>query len=301
MSSSHETGRGVLFVFGAFLIWGLFPLYWKPLHEVPALQILCHRIAWSALFVAALLLVRRQWGWLAEFAREPKKLGVFALSSALLSTNWLIYIWAVNADRVLDASLGYFINPLVNVLLGRLFLGERLAPPQKAAVGLAALGVLWLTILAGTPPWVALSLGLSFGCYGLLRKKAPLASLPGLALETFLMLPLALGALLWFESQGHGAFGHGGGLRDALLAGAGVVTAIPLLLFAAGARRLKLATVGVIQYTSPIMQLLLGAWLFNEPFGVGRLVGFGFIWAGLALYSGAGLLDYLRERSVKPA
>lgn len=301
MSSSREAGRGVLFVFGAFLIWGLFPLYWKPLHDVPALQILCHRIAWSALFVAALLLVRRQWGWLAEFVRSPRKLGIFALSSALLSTNWLIYIWAVNADRVLDASLGYFINPLINVLLGRLFLGERLAPVQKAAVGLAALGVLWLTILAGTPPWVALGLGLSFGCYGLLRKQAPLASLPGLALETFLMLPLALGALLWFDLQGQGAFGHIDGLHDALLAGAGVVTAIPLLLFAAGARRLKLATVGVIQYTSPIMQLLLGAWLFHEPFGSGRLVGFGFIWAGLALYSGAGLLDYLRTRSVRPA
>ncbi|MBI3143761.1 MAG: EamA family transporter RarD [Pseudogulbenkiania sp.] len=301
MSSSRETGRGVVLVFGAFFIWGLFPLYWKPLHDVPALQILCHRIAWSALFVAALLLVRQQWGWLADFVREPKKLGVFALSSALLSTNWLIYIWAVNADRVLDASLGYFINPLVNVLLGRLFLGERLAPPQKAAVGLAGLGVLWLTVLAGTPPWVALGLGLSFGGYGLLRKQAPLASLPGLALETFLMLPLALGALLWFEWQGQGVFGHADGLHDALLAGAGVVTAIPLLLFAAGARRLKLATVGVIQYTSPIMQLLLGAWLFNEPFGTGRLIGFGFIWAGLALYSGAGLADFLRARNVRPA
>ena len=297
-TSRQETSRGILYALGAFFIWGLFPLYWKPLHDVPALQILCHRIVWSAVFVAFILLLQRNWGWLGDSLRNPRRLAVFALSSFLLSFNWLIYIWAVNENRVVEASLGYFINPLVNVLLGRFFLGERLNRVQTTAVALAAIGVAWITLGVGSLPWVALSLGATFGVYGLLRKKAPLPSLEGLALETFMMLPLAIVALLWFESQGQGAFGHLGLNTDLLLMGAGVVTAIPLLLFASGARRLKLATVGLIQYVGPTIQLLLGVWLYHEPFGPERAIGFMLIWAALALYSGHGLLDYWKNKRV---
>ncbi len=290
--SNQETRRGVLYAVSAFFIWGLFPLYWKPLAHVPALQILCHRAAGSAVFVPGILLIQRNWAWLGDSLRQPARLRVFALSSLLLSTNWLIYIWAVNENRVVEASLGYFINPLVNVLLGRVFLGERLTPAQASAVGLATLGVAWLTLSLGSVPWVALALAGSFGVYGLLRKRAPLPSLEGLALETYLIAPFALLALLILHWQGAGAFGQGSGLSDGLLMGAGVVTAIPLLLFASGARRLTLATLGLIQYIGPTMQLLLGVWLYHEPFGAVRAIGFGLIWAALALYSGHGLLAY---------
>ncbi|MCP1291203.1 EamA family transporter RarD [Chromobacterium sp. S0633] len=296
VSSTPESGRGVVFTVAAFICWGLFPLYWKPLHDVPALQILCHRIVWSAVFVAAVLTARNHWGWLPAAVREPRKLGIFGLSSLLLSLNWLIYIWAVNAGHVVEGSLGYFINPLFNVLLGRIFLSERLSGLQNAALLLAAAGVAWITYSAGALPWIALSLAATFGLYGLLRKKAPLASLEGLALETFLMTPLAALALVWFEWQGQGAFGHGSAAQTGLLIGAGVVTAVPLLLFAAGARRLKLATVGVIQYIGPSIQLALGVLLFGEAFDSGRALGFGLIWAALLLYSAAGLLQMWQGR-----
>jgi chloramphenicol-sensitive protein RarD len=202
--SRQDASRGVLFTFIAFVIWGLFPLYWKPLHHMPALQILCHRIVWSAVFVAGILTVRHNWAWLGEAVRQPQKLAIFGLSSLMLSLNWLIYIWAVNAGHVVEASLGYFINPLFNVLLGRLFLAEKLTPIQRTAVALAAAGVAWITWCTGALPLIALSLAATFGLYGLLRKKAPLASLEGLALETFLMAPLALLALGWFQWQGQG-------------------------------------------------------------------------------------------------
>ncbi|PXX46255.1 EamA family transporter RarD [Aquitalea magnusonii] len=294
--SRQDATRGVLFTFVAFVIWGLFPLYWKPLHHIPALQILCHRIVWSALFVAGILTVRHNWAWLGEAVRQPQKLAIFGLSSLMLSLNWLIYIWAVNAGHVVEASLGYFINPLFNVLLGRLFLAEKLTPIQRSAVLLAAAGVAWITWTSGTVPLIALSLAATFGLYGLLRKKAPLASLEGLALETFLMAPLALAALLWFQWQGQGAFLHEAVGSDVLLVGAGVVTAVPLLLFAAGARRLKLATVGLIQYIGPTIQLALGVWLFGEPFDSAKLLGFCLIWLALLLYSAAGLLSMRQQK-----
>lgn len=300
-SDSLETRRGVIYAAAAFFIWGLFPLYWKPLHEVPALQILCHRIVWSAVFVAMILVWQRNWRWLGEALRDVHKLKIFALSSFLLSLNWLIYIWAVNENRVVEASLGYFINPLVNVLLGRFFLGERLTRTQSLAVGLATLGVAWITLGVGSLPWVALTLAGSFGLYGLLRKKAPLPSLEGLALETFMMTPPALILLFWLHSQGQGAFGTLGLGRDLLLMGAGVVTAIPLLLFASGARRLKLATVGLIQYLGPTIQLMLGVLLYGEPFGPERAIGFALIWAALALYSGHGLFSYWKEKRLARA
>ncbi|MGL6069698.1 EamA family transporter RarD [Craterilacuibacter sp.] len=295
-SPTASTRQGLGFAAGAYLCWGLFPLYWKPLQDVSALQILCHRIVWSALLLAMILAVRGQWGWLAQSLRDKRRMGLLAVSATMLSCNWLVYIWAVTHNRVIEASLGYFINPLVNVLLGRLVLGEHLTRIQTIAVGLSALGVAWLTFSVGTLPWIALILAISFGIYGLLRKTAHLPSLEGLALETWLLFPLALGALLWFEGQGVGVFGHAAADINLLLLGAGVVTTIPLLLFGAGARRLSMSTLGVLQYLSPTMQFLLGVWLYQEPFTGTRMLGYGLIWSALLLYSGASLFSALRTR-----
>jgi chloramphenicol-sensitive protein RarD len=298
MSSSEqkEQARGVLYAVGAYCCWGLFPLYWKPLHQVLPLEILCHRIFWSAVLLLVVLGYRRQWSWLAPFIREPRKLALFMVSSLCLSLNWLLYIWAVNSGHIVESSLGYFINPLVNVLLGRVVLGERLGAMQKCAVGLAAIGVLWMTIQLGTLPWIALGLALSFGLYGLMRKQAPLPSLEGLALETFLLAPLALAALVLFQLRGQSDFGHGGNVQTIMLIGAGVVTAVPLLLFANGARRLKLATLGLIQYISPTLQLLLGVLIYHEAFDSARAIGFAFIWAGLVVYTLSSVRSLLRSR-----
>lgn len=294
-SKDSTSVAGPLYAAGAYLCWGLFPLYWKPLHAIPALEILCHRVVWSALFVALALLVSKGYAPLRAAVADPRRIMIFAVSSLMLSLNWTLYIWAVNSGNVVEASLGYFINPLVNVLLGRLVLGERLTRIQAISVGLAFAGVAWMTVSLGVLPWIALLLAASFGFYGLLRKKAPLPSLQGLALETFLMFPLAAGFLLWKGIDGSGHFGHLPVALDAMLVGAGVVTAVPLLLFASGARRLTLTTLGLIQYISPTMQLLLGVLLYNEAFGSERLTGFAFIWAGLMLYSGSSLLAYLRK------
>jgi chloramphenicol-sensitive protein RarD len=276
---------GMLYAALAFLAWGLFPLYFKALRSIPAQEILAHRMAWSMLFLAAVLLWRRQWSWLAAVARQPKVLAGFAASALLLSINWGLYIWSVNHDRVVDASLGYFINPLVNVVLGSLLLKERMRPVQWSAVALAAAGVVWLTYDAGHPPWISLALGLTFGFYSLLRKTASLGALEGLSLETMLLFPFAAAYLLWLAQAGQNGFAAAAPLPQALLALSGPVTAIPLLMFAAAARRLPLSLLGLMQYMVPTMQLLLGVWLYHEPFGPGRLIGFALIWGGLALYS----------------
>ena len=276
---------GMLYAALAFLAWGLFPLYFKALSSIPAQEILAHRMAWSLLFLSAVLLWRRQWSWLAAVARQPKVLAGFAASALLLSINWGLYIWSVNHDRVVDASLGYFINPLVNVVLGSLLLKERMRPVQWSAVALAAAGVVWLTYDAGHPPWISLALGLTFGFYSLLRKTASLGALEGLSLETMLLFPFAAAYLLWLAQAGQNGFAAAAPLPQALLALSGPVTAIPLLMFAAAARRLPLSLLGLMQYMVPTMQLLLGVWLYHEPFGPGRLIGFALIWGGLALYS----------------
>ncbi|MES2714718.1 MAG: EamA family transporter RarD [Pseudomonadota bacterium] len=269
----------------AYILWGLFPLYIKQIQQVPALEIVLHRSAWSLAFVLGLLLVLRRFAWLGPVLRQPRTLALFGLSALLLGGNWLLYVWAVNAGRVLDASLGYFINPLVNVLLGYAVLHERPRPMQWAAVALAAAGVLWLALGVGHVPWISLVLAASFGLYGLLRKTASLGAVEGLALETLLLAPLAVGGLLWLAAQGQGHFGQGP-LADSLwLLAAGPFTAIPLLLFASAARRVSLATLGLMQYVSPTIQFFLGVFLYQEPFDTGRGIGFLLIWAALALYS----------------
>lgn len=280
---------GFWYAVGAYFLWGVFPLYWKALQAIPATQILAHRMAWSVLVVALLLALQGGWSWIRAALSNRKILLTFFITGSLLAVNWFLYIWAVNTDRVVEASLGYFINPLVNVVLGGLFLGETLRRGQRWAVGLAAGGVAYLTFGYGQPPWIALVLAFTFGFYGLLRKTASLGSLRGFALETMLFFPLVAGYLVWVEKQGMGAFGHYGWKLDLLLAFAGVATAAPLLLFASGARRLSLSTLGLLQYIAPTLQFLIGVFVYGEPVGHDRLLAFALIWAALALYSAEGL------------
>jgi chloramphenicol-sensitive protein RarD len=269
----------------AYILWGVFPLYIKQIQQVPVLEIVLHRSAWSLVFMLGLLALLRRFAWLGPALRQPRTLALFGLSALLLGCNWLLYVWAVNAGRVLDASLGYFINPLVNVLLGFAVLHERPRPLQWAAVALAALGVLWLALGVGHVPWISLVLAASFGLYGLLRKTASLGALEGLALETLLLAPLAVGGLLWLAAQGQGHFGQGPLAESLWLLAAGPFTAVPLLLFASAARRVSLATLGLMQYLSPSIQFFLGVFLYREPFTTGRGIGFLLIWTALALYS----------------
>lgn len=276
---------GIVYAALAYLSWGLFPLYFRQVAGVPALEVVLHRTLWSLVFVLALLAARRQWAWMREVLRQPRVLGAFALSALLLAANWLTYVWAVNNGHVVDASLGYFILPLVNVALGYVFLHERPRPGQWLAVAVAAAGVLWLTVQAGRLPWIALVLALTFGFYGLLRKVAVLGALEGLTLETVLLAPLTLAVLGAWAWQGQGALAHGDAATLGWLALAGPVTAIPLLLFAAGARRIPLATMGILQYISPSLQFALGVWLFHERFDPARLAGFVLIWAALGVYT----------------
>jgi chloramphenicol-sensitive protein RarD len=273
----------------AYILWGLFPLYIKQVAHVPALEVVAHRSLWSLVFMAALLLALRRVDWVRDVIRQPRVLGITLVSALLLSTNWLVYVWAVAHDRVLDASLGYFINPLVNVMLGYAVLHERPRPVQWLAVALAGAGVAWLTLGAGTLPWVALVLAGSFGVYGLLRKTAPLGAMEGLALETALLAPLALVLAVVFLVRGDGAFLRGDALTDTWLLLAGPFTAIPLLLFAAGARRVTLATLGLLQYLGPSLQFVLGVFVYHEPFEPARALGFVLIWSALVVYSGEGL------------
>ena len=281
----------------AYILWGLFPLYIKQVAQVPALEIVLHRSAWSLLFVFGLLAVLRRFAWLGPVLRQPRTLALFTLSALLLACNWLLYVWAVNAGRVLDASLGYFINPLVNVVLGYGVLHERPRPLQWAAVALAAAGVLWLAIGAGHLPWVSVVLALSFGLYGLLRKTATLGAIEGLALETLLLAPLAFSGLAVLALTGQGHFAQGDWPTNAWLLAAGPLTAVPLLLFASGARRVSMATLGLLQYVSPSIQFVLGVFLYQEPFSTRRGIGFLLIWAALALYSAESWRVLRRSRS----
>lgn len=294
---TNESSKGVLYAAAAYAAWGLFPLFFKQLGHVGAQEVVAHRTVWSLLFVMALLLVKKHFSWMRAVLGQPKVLAAFALSAVLLATNWLIYVWAVQNDHVLDASLGYFINPLVNVALGFAVLHERPRKLQWLAVGLAAAGVVWLTVQAGRLPWVALSLAFSFGFYGLLRKIAPLGALEGLTVETLVLAPIAIGALAWWSLQGHSAFVSGDSFTLFMLLLSGPLTAITLLLFASGARRIPMTTLGLLQYIAPTTQFVLGVWLYHEPFQPSRLVGFALIWAALAVYS---LESLLRSRMTAP-
>jgi chloramphenicol-sensitive protein RarD len=289
---------GILYAASAYVLWGLFPLYFSHLSTVPATEVLVHRVVWSLVFVIAVLAWRRQWTWLVPTLRQPRVIGAFVASALLLSCNWLTYIWSVNHGHVVDASLGYFITPLVNVLLGYTVLRERPRRLQWAALSLAMAGVVWLTVAAGQLPWIALVLAASFGGYGLLRKIAPLGALEGLSLETMLLALPALVALALWWGRGPASFPSPDLATNLWLIGVGPLTAVPLLLFAAGARRISMTTLGLLQYIGPSIQFALGVWLFNEPFGGQRLIGFGLIWAALLVYSADG---WRVSRSAAPA
>ncbi len=254
------------------------------------MEILVHRVLWSLLFLAVVLAVRRQWSWLGQLRSQPRVMGGFVLSSLLLSGNWLLYIWAVNNGHVIDASLGYFINPLVNVMLGYLVLKERLRPVQWTAIALAGVGVAWLTWQAGHMPWIALLLAASFGAYGLMRKTAALGALEGLSFETLILFPFALGYVVWLSLHGANSFvTTDSDSTRWLLVAAGPITAIPLLLFASGARKIPLSVLGLLQYIGPTLQMSLGIFFFHEVFTQERLVGFVLIWSALAIYAAEGL------------
>lgn len=265
-------------------MWGLFPLYFHLVSAVAPLEIVLHRSLWSLVFVLVLLTVLRRWAWLRDIVRRPRALATFALSALLLSANWLVYVWAVNHGRVIDSSLGYFITPLLNVLLGYSVLHERPRRAQWCALAVAAAGVLWLAVVAGSLPWVGLVLAATFAIYGLMRKMAPLGAIEGLALETLLLAPFAVGLLAWRTSHAGSAL-VGDPVLLGLLVLAGPLTALPLLLFAAGARKIPMTTLGVLQYIGPTIQFALGVWLFHEPFAGPRLVGFALIWLALVIYT----------------
>jgi chloramphenicol-sensitive protein RarD len=267
----------------AFLLWGLFPLYWKMLAAVPAVEVVAHRTAWGFVAMAAWVTQRGRWKDARAVASRPGTIARLAGSAVLIAVNWLLYVWAVAHDHVVEASLGYFINPLVNVLLGVLVLGERLSRAQRVAVALAAAGVAVLTVGHGRLPWIALALAVSFGLYGLARKTVGADSVVGLLWETGLLAPLAAGWLLSLEARGSGAFGAAHPGASALLALGGAVTAVPLVLFAQGARSLPLSTVGLLQYLSPSIQFLLAVLVFREPFTPAHAAAFAFIWAALAV------------------
>ena len=277
--------KGILAAIGAYVLWGLFPIYWRLLEEVPAIEILANRMVWSLVFVAILLTAQKDWQWLREVSRKRKTVLTYTLAAILLSVNWFIYIWAVNAGYVVEASLGYFINPLVNFLLGVIFLGEKLRQGQVIAVILAGLGVVYLTVSYGSLPWISLLLAFTFGMYGLIKKTAPLESMHGFSLETMVMFLPALFFLSYRGAIGQGAFLQLGTAVTLLLIFAGPVTSIPLLLFGYSARRIPLSMLGFIQYIAPTLQFMLGVFVYHEPFPAARLVGFSIIWLALLVYS----------------
>lgn len=279
-----EPALGVIYALLAYGAWGMMPLYWKTVAWLPAELIVAHRVVWSLLVLAVLLAWFGRFGALFGVLRNPRALRFLVLSALLITVNWMTFIWAVANERTVDASLGYFINPLLNVVLGLVFLQERLGPVQWLAVALAAAGVLWQTLSLGLVPWIALLLAGSFGCYGLVRKMAPVDGLLGLSTETLLLTPLALIYLSWADPGGVLFTGRGwAGVGLVVLSG--LTTALPLLWFANAARRLRYSTLGFFQYLAPSGMLLLAVGLFGEPFTVDHLVSFGCIWTALLLYT----------------
>jgi chloramphenicol-sensitive protein RarD len=285
--------RGFVAALAAYLSWGLFPVYFKAVRAVPPVQILAHRIVWSMAFLAVLVTWRRRWGELRTAVSSPRRALVYGVTTALVSANWLIFIWAVNSGHVLEASLGYFVNPLVNVLLGVAFLHERLRRVQAWAIALAGAGVLALGLRLGSFPWVSLALAATFGLYGMVRKKAGIDAVVGLLVETAALTPIAAAYLVAVAARGQGAFGADAA-STALLTAAGPITAIPLIWFAMGMASLRLSTMGLIQYVTPTSQFLLAVVLYREPFSPAHAVAFACIWASLAVYT----WDALRARRV---
>ena len=299
--------RGVWIAVAAYVAWGLMPLYWHLLKVVPSMQIMAHRVVWSTLLVCGWLGFKYGRGWVRDTLSRPHAAPMLALSGVLIAFNWGLYIWAVNAGHVVESALGYFINPLLNVLLGVLVLHERLNRVQWISVAIAAAGVLWLTFSYGSFPWIALALAASFGAYGLVRKLLGVAPVRGLGVENLYLLLPALAFLLWAEASGrsqlfaHGdAPGWGLGVAGLLVFG-GVLTALPLIGFAAAVQRIPYSLVGLLQYISPTLQLLIGVLIMREPFDSDRAVGFSLIWIALAMYALDGWRQAARARRLRVA
>jgi chloramphenicol-sensitive protein RarD len=286
--------KGILYAAAAYGIWGFLPVLLKTLSSVPPFQITAHRAVWCFLFLLTIVAAGQGQLSALKAALSRRNLLVYTLTALLLSVNWLVFVWAVNAGFIVDSSLGYFINPLISVLLGMIFLRERLRPLQWLPVGLVAAGVIYLTFSHGGLPWIALVLALTFGSYGLVKKIAPLETLPGVAMETGIMSIAALGYLLFEEGRHTSAFGHAGLATSLLLVGSGIASAVPLLLFTAGARRAPLSVVGLLQYISPTLQFLCGVYLYGETFDRTRLIGFSIIWLALLVFTAESLLVYRR-------
>ena len=289
-ASSFDSG--VLAAFVAFIIWGILPVFWKALDSVDSLEVLCHRITWSFMAVLPFMFFRGRLGRLMLFLRSRRNLLGLILSGLLLGGNWYLYIWAIMSNMVVEASLGYYITPLVNILFGIILFREKAGPLVWLAIGIAVLAVLFRVINLGHLPYVPLGLAFSFGIYGLLRKVLVVEALPGMFMETLVTLPLAVGYLIWQAQLGNSAFLRHDLVIDALLISSGVITTVPLVCFAYGARRIRMTTLGVLQYMTPSFVLLLGITVYGEPFTTDTLITFGLIWTALALYT----WDTLRRR-----
>ena len=288
--------KGTWLAVGAYSLWGFFPVYWKLLKHVPALQLLGHRIGWSFILLLVYLLVSRNWNNFRRAIDSPRVLKIYLVAAILVGINWLTYVWAVNAGFIVETSLGYFINPLVSVLMGVVILKESIRPWQWVAIGIAAVGVLYLTFSYGTVPWIALTLAFSFGFYGLVKKTAPLNSINGITLETGILFLPSLGWLIFADISGEGAFLHTGLISDILMVGAGLVTTVPLLMFASAAKLIPLSMVGILQYIAPTIQFLIGVFVYHEPFTSYRVVGFAIVWFALFVF---GVEGWLVQRSAK--
>jgi chloramphenicol-sensitive protein RarD len=276
----------------AYTIWGLFPIYWRLFRHVPAIQVLGHRVVWSFIVLALVVAGARRQGKPMLSGLTGRVVGLYAMAGVLIGVNWFLYVFAVNAGFIVETSLGYYITPLVNVLLGVLVFRERLRPAQWLAVALAAAGVVHLTLAYGSLPWIAFGLAMSFGTYGLVKKKAPLGPLEGLTLETAMLCPAALVYLLVLHRAGEGAFLRTGATADMLMIGGGLVTIVPLLLFASAVRSVPLTVIGILQYIGPTLQFFLGVFVFREPFSRTQLIGFAIVWTALIIFA----VDSLRAR-----
>ncbi|MFD9924768.1 EamA family transporter RarD [[Kitasatospora] papulosa] len=297
MKGKNEQRAGLLYGIGAYGMWGLVPLFWPLLEPSGAVEILAHRMVWSLGVVGIALLVLRRWAWIGELVRQPRRLGLIAVAAAVISVNWGLYIWSVNNGHVVEASLGYFINPLVTIAMGVLLLGERLRPAQWAAVATGFAAVLVLAIGYGQPPWISLVLAFSFATYGLAKKKVNMGGLESLAAETAVLFVPALGFLLWLGASGDATFLSGGAGHGALLAATGLVTAIPLVCFGAAAIRVPLSVLGLLQYLAPVFQFALGILYFHEAMPPERWAGFALVWVALILLTWDALRTPRRTRA----
>ncbi|MGW8949765.1 EamA family transporter RarD [Streptomyces sp. NPDC055709] len=297
MKADNEQRIGLLYGIGAYGMWGLVPLFWPLLKPAGAVEILAHRMVWSLAVVGFALLALRRWGWIRELLREPRKLGLITVAAAVITVNWGVYIWAVNAGQVVEASLGYFINPLVTIAMGVLLLKERLRPAQWAAVGIGFAAVVVLAVGYGRPPWISLVLAFSFAVYGLIKKKINIGGLESLAAETAVQFLPALAYLLWLGSQGSADFGAHGTGHAALLAATGIVTAVPLVCFGAAAIRVPLSTLGLLQYLAPVFQFLLGIVYFHEAMPAERWAGFSLVWLALSMLTWDALRTARRNKA----